>query len=493
MTKRKQDRIVSQAQSGSQELFLGCPHFECLYEGTRGSGKTIMLIVDFGQDVGKGYGTAWTGVIFRRTFGELADLIRKSKEIYYRVFPGAKFNESDHVWKFPEGEQLFFRFLDRPDDYWRYHGWEMPFVGFDELCSWPTSNEYDSMKSICRSAHPDIFCRVRATGNPLGPGHNWVKQRFIDPCPAGIPIEDPKTGLTRVRLHSTVFENKILLNSDPSYIDRLKSIDDPIKRKAWLDGSWDIIAGGAIDDVWDERIHVIRPFDIPEYLKGFVTFAYTSGWRKSEIMGLTWNRVDRKEGCARLEKGETKNKEGRVFFFDDDLKSIIERQWQARKKAEKLSPHVFPGPDGKEKMVDFRKVWNRACRETGLGYGYKTTAKYIEKWRKRGLRPGPLLHDTRRSAVRNMVRSGTPEIIVMSISGHKTRATFDRYNIVDDQDLKIATQRQQEYLRLQKDTLSDTMPESGGTVKRVGWVQVADFTGAGGRNRTDTDARSTGF
>ncbi len=232
---------------------------------------------------------------------------------------------------------------------------------------------------------------------------------------------------------------------------------------------------------------------LPEYLKGFVTFAYTSGWRKAEITGLTWNRVDRKEGFARLEKGETKNKEGRIFFFDDELKEIIEKQWQARKKAEKLSPHVFPGPGGKDKMVDFRKVWNRACRETGLGYGYKTNEKDSEKWRKKGLRAGPMLHDARRSAVRNMVRAGIPEKVVMTISGHKTRAVFDRYNIVDDQDLKVATQRQQAYLQAQMGTVLGTMAKSGGTVRGTGQAQVVDFIGAGGRNRTDTDARSTGF
>ena len=283
MAKKKRN-VVCEAQSGSQELFLECPHFECFYEGTRGSGKTYMLLMDFAQDIGKGYGSKWRGIIFRRTFPQLADLRSKSKEIFFRIFPRAKFSNSDHKWTFPEGEELYFRYFDRPDDYWNYHGHEYGYLGFDELCSWSGANEYDSLKSVCRSPHPDIFCRIRATGNPLGVGHGWVKQRFIDPCRAGVPIEDRETGLTRVRIHGTLFENKILLENDPSYVDRLKLIDDPIKRKAWLDGSWDIVAGGAIDDVWDERIHVIRPFDVPGQLRIDRSF----DWGSSKPFSVGW-------------------------------------------------------------------------------------------------------------------------------------------------------------------------------------------------------------
>jgi len=232
---------------------------------------------------------------------------------------------------------------------------------------------------------------------------------------------------------------------------------------------------------------------LPEYLKGFATFAYTSGWRKSEVEGLTWNRVDQQEGFARLEKGETKNKEGRIFFFDDELKATIQRQWEARKKAEKLCPYVFPGPDGRKKMVDFRRSWNKACRETGLGYGYKTREEDSNKWREKGLRPGPLLHDARRSAVRNMIRAGTSERVAMTISGHKTRAVFDRYDIVDDKDLRLAAKRQEAYLQTQTDTKTDTIGKSGGNVRGTETAQVIEITGAGGRNRTDTEQSSTGF
>ena len=126
------------------------------------------------------------------------------------------------------------------------------------------------MMSCCRSSGPNIPKHYRATCNPYGIGHNWVKARFIDPAPAGTIIEeedfDPhgnKRVRERVRIHGELTENKVLQAADPEYIFRLNSITDPVKRAAWIHGSWDIVAGGMFDDVWDPSVHIIDPFDIP--------------------------------------------------------------------------------------------------------------------------------------------------------------------------------------------------------------------------------------
>lgn len=165
---------------------------------------------------------------------------------------------------------------------------------------------------------------------------------------------------------------------------------------------------------------------LPEYLQGVATFGYRSGWRRAEIAGLTWAQVDREQGIATLNPGETKNDQARTMYLDDELKAVFEAQWQRRKEIGKLLPFVFTNAAGNGQIKDFRGAWKRACKETKIGK--------------------KLFHDFRRTACRNMVRAGTPERVAMQISGHKTRSIFDRYNIVNDADLKTAAASQAEYL-----------------------------------------------
>jgi len=140
----------------------------------------------------------------------------------------------------------------------------------------------------------------------------------------------------------------------------------------------------------------------------------------------------------------------------DELKDVFNQQWETRKRNGKLMPFVFPNSEGNGPIQEFRKPWNTACQKAGLGYGYKITKKYVEKW-KDTLPPGPILHDFRRTAIRNMIRSGVPERVAMMISGHKTRSVFDRYNIVSEADLKRATQQQEAYLKSLAGTISGTI------------------------------------
>lgn len=169
---------------------------------------------------------------------------------------------------------------------------------------------------------------------------------------------------------------------------------------------------------------------LPQYLKGFVTFAYKVGWRLSEIATIKWGQVDRKQGIVRLEVGETKNDAGRTVYLDDECKEIINQQWENRKTAATLIPYVFVNRAGNDRIKRFDKAWKKACTDSGIGVR--------------------LFHDFRRTAVRNMVRSGVPERVAMMVSGHKTRSVFDRYNIVNDHDLKLAAQQQADYLDAQR-------------------------------------------
>jgi integrase len=195
---------------------------------------------------------------------------------------------------------------------------------------------------------------------------------------------------------------------------------------------------------------------LPSYLKGFVTFGYKTGWRVEEVAGLKWNKVDRKQGIVRLEVGETKNNEARTVYLDEELREVFRLQWLLRKSNKRLCSYVFPNESGIEKIVNYRKAWNTGCRKAKIGYGYRISKEYVEKWKDK-FQTGPFFHDFRRTAVRNMVRSGIPERVAMMISGHKTRSVFDRYNIVNDADLQLAAQRQESYLKSQMGTISGTI------------------------------------
>ena len=180
---------------------------------------------------------------------------------------------------------------------------------------------------------------------------------------------------------------------------------------------------------------------LPAYLKGFVTFAYKNGWRVSEIIGLTWRQVDLENGIVRLEVGETKNDEARTVYLDDELREIFNDQWQAQKQSKGWVGWVFPARNGKGKIKDFRSAWDRGCHDAGISRR--------------------LFHDFRRTAVRDMIRSGIPERVAMMISGHKTRSVFDRYNIVSDQDLREAARKREAYSRSQKNGDGQSDGQSG--------------------------------
>lgn len=200
---------------------------------------------------------------------------------------------------------------------------------------------------------------------------------------------------------------------------------------------------------------------LPAYLRGPVTFAYNTGWRKSEIFGLTWQHVELNEETVRLEADETKNSEARTVYLDKELLKMFKLQNLRRKKG---CDYVFH-KDGK-KIVHFRPDWNRACREANLGYGYKLDSKYVDKWVKKGLSEGPIMHDFRRTAVRNMVRAGIPEGVAMKISGHKTRTVFERYNIVSASDLKAAAAKHEAYRNgKNSETTAKTTTIEGGKEK----------------------------
>ncbi|QYW02105.1 terminase large subunit [Stenotrophomonas phage Sonora] len=280
-------------QDGSQIAFLMAHAvFEVLYEGTRGPGKTDCLLMDFFQHVGKGWGAEWRGILFRQTYPQLADVINKSKKWFKLLCPKAKYNESNHTWTFPDGEQLLLRHMKTSDDYWNYHGHAYPWIGWEELCNWADSKCYTVMMSCCRSTKPGMPRCYRATTNPYGPGHNWVKSRFRLPQARGKIIRDSmrdgEREPPRVAIHGSIYENKILLHADPDYISKIRAAArNPSELKAWIDGSWDIVAGGMFDDLWRGDVHVVPSFPLRYIPKGW-RIDRSHDWGSSKPFANLW-------------------------------------------------------------------------------------------------------------------------------------------------------------------------------------------------------------
>lgn len=152
---------------------------------------------------------------------------------------------------------------------------------------------------------------------------------------------------------------------------------------------------------------------LPEALRPVAEFCYLTGWRKQEVLGLTWGQVDFAGGQVRLEPGTTKNREGRSFPLTVALRALLEVQRTVTEDAQRargsIVPHVFHR-NGK-RILDLRGAWDVACERAGY--------------------PGRILHDLRRTAVRNLERAGVSRSVAMSLTGHKTEAVFRRYAIVD--------------------------------------------------------------
>lgn len=160
----------------------------------------------------------------------------------------------------------------------------------------------------------------------------------------------------------------------------------------------------------------------PAVYQDVLDFAYYSGWRRGEITGLTWREIDMAGGVIRLDPDRSKNKTGRLLPMSQPLKEVMKRRVAARRLDCQLVFHRDGLP-----LLDWRKAWAAACKAAKLD--------------------GKHLHDCRRTAARNLIRSGTPERVAMQLTGHKTRSVFDRYNIVSESDLRAGVDRLAAYVK----------------------------------------------
>lgn len=300
-----------------QAIFMSRAEDEALYGGAAGGGKSDAIVAEALRQI---HIPHYKGLIIRKTFPQLTELVDKSFKLYPFVDKGAKYNQSEHTWKFTSGAKIRFGSMHHPKDKHQYQGQAYDYIAFDELTHF-TLEEYVFLKSRNRANGPGTRCYIRATANPGGVGHGWVKDRFITAGRAGDTLwekvsinmpggESITRWMSRVFIQATVFDNPQMLENDPDYLTRLASLPTA-EREALLYGNWDSFSGQYFSE-WkndpthyqDRRwTHVIEPFDIPAHWKIYRSYDFGSarpfscGWWAVDTEGVLY-RIAEFYGCT---------------------------------------------------------------------------------------------------------------------------------------------------------------------------------------------------
>ena len=261
--------VIFQPNKGPQTQFLAASEREVLYGGSAGGGKSYAMLADPLRYMGH---PSFSGLLLRHTTEELRELIFKSQELYPKIWKGIKWSERKMQWVAPSGARLWMSYLDRDDDVLRYQGLAFSWIGFDELTQWATPYAWNYMRSRLRSTSSDLPVYMRATTNPGGRGHHWVKKMFIDPAAYNKAFnatdietgEDLKYPAGHQKAGQPLFKRRFIparltdnpyLSEQGDYEAMLLSLPEQ-QRRQLLEGDWDIKEGAAFTE-FDRNIHVV--------------------------------------------------------------------------------------------------------------------------------------------------------------------------------------------------------------------------------------------
>lgn len=314
--KTTNENVIWQPQP-KQALMMSRWEDEALYGGAAGGGKSDFIVAEALRQV---HIPHYKGIIFRKTYKQLTELIDKSEDIYPRAFKKARYNGTNHVWRFPSGAKVYFGNMQNVSFKRDYQGKQFDFIGFDELTHF-TWDEYSYMYSRNRPSGPGTRVYMRATANPGGIGHGWVKQHFVraaEPYQTGVnevTVQRPDGSSvvmykTMVFIPSSVFDNQKLLDNNPNYLASLAMLPKA-ERDALLYGDWDSFDGQVFMEFKDNPngydtqryTHVINPFRIPDdwlIYRGFdfgYAKPYSVGWYAVDHKGCVY-RIKEMYGCT---------------------------------------------------------------------------------------------------------------------------------------------------------------------------------------------------
>jgi len=327
-----------------QESTLGEPHPqieliesdcpEIFYGGARGGGKTDGVLGKWLKHRDRWRGNA-RGIVFRRRAINLEDVIARSLQLYPAT--GGKFIGSPRLmWQWPDGSQLRFRHLWDAKAAQFYQGHAYTYIVIEEAQQWPDPEPIKLIGATLRSAH-GVSCEMLLTGNPGGPGHHWVKARYVDPAPQGFEEHiDPVTGQGVMFIPAKLEDNPKLVESDPTYERRLMaSSNSQALIKAWRYGAWDVIAGAFFSDVWRPEKQRLKWFEIPASWGLLSSFDW--GFAKPSALGLyaisSGEPLPKNSGCpypGRVFPKGTFIRIGEVYTAERDQNGILKPNQGAR-------------------------------------------------------------------------------------------------------------------------------------------------------------------
>lgn len=344
---------------------------EIFFGGERGGGKSDLQL-GYQEDGALRYSNGWRGIMFRKTYPELEELQSRAIE----VFPaqGAVFKTQQsadypfsNCWYWPNGAAVKMRYIEREKDYGRYHGHQYTGISNDEVTEYATDSGLKKMLSTLRSSR-GVPCTMRATGNPGGIGHMWVKARYIDVSPPYTPYLDQDNGFTRMFIPSRLADNPALTRKDPNYRNRILAATsgNEALRRAWLDGRWDIIAGAFFGEL-ERSSHAIKPFAIPANWTRFRAF----DWGSARPFSVGWWAIADGEGALprgalvryREWYGASAPNVGLKLTAEDVALGIKKREVGERIAYGVADPSIWKvdgGPSIAERMVKLGVTWKRA-------------------------------------------------------------------------------------------------------------------------------------